>query len=310
MLGHEKKFPKNELKLFIFPFRAMGGPNELQIYANDDSSAQKTADLAIAEVARIEAKYSRYRDDSVLSQINQSAGLGATTVDTETAALLDYADACYLQSDGLFDISSGVLRRVWNFSQPRIPTREEINQVLMHIGWQKIAWHRPVLSLPAGMEIDFGGIGKEYAADRVASVCMEHGAQHGFVNLGGDIRVFGPHPDGSPWSIGIAHPRRDDRVLASIAIPSGAIATSGDYERYFEIDGKRYCHILHPQTGFPASDLRAVTVVAPLCTVAGSLCTMAMLKGNGGLDFLHEQEMPWMAVNAKGHLSGPLAGKN
>jgi FAD:protein FMN transferase len=295
------------LKLFIYPFRAMGGPNELQIYGDGASSAQKIADLAIAEVARIEAKYSRYRDDSVLSRINQSAGLGATSVDTETAALLDYAAACYAQSDGLFDISSGVLRRLWNFSEAHVPAQEKITHMLTQIGWQKIVWDRPQLSLPAGMEIDFGGIGKEYAADRVASVCMEHGALHGFVNLGGDIRVFGPHPDGSAWSIGIAHPRRTDRVLASLAVPRGAIATSGDYERYFEIDGKRYCHILNPKTGYSINGLQAVTVIAPLCTVAGSLCTMAMLKGDAGIKFLSDQAMPWMAVNAKGRVSGPLA---
>jgi FAD:protein FMN transferase len=286
----------------------MGGLNELQIYSENAASAQKIADLAIAEVARIEAKYSRYRDDSVLSKINQSAGLHATTVDTETAALLDYAEACYAQSDGLFDISSGVLRRAWNFNEARIPGKAEIVALLKHVGWEKISWHRPALSLPAGMEIDFGGIGKEYAADRVASVCLEHRVQHGFVNLGGDIRVFGPHPDGAPWLIGIAHPRRDDRVLASLAIPRGAIATSGDYERYFEIDGQRYCHILNPKSGYPISGLQAVTVITPLCTVAGSLCTIAMLKGNEGVDFLKAQEMPWMAVDANGRLKGPLAG--
>ncbi|MGB8337504.1 MAG: FAD:protein FMN transferase [Burkholderiales bacterium] len=298
------------MKLFSYPFRAMGGPNELQLYANDTASADGIAKLAIVEVERIEAKYSRYRDDSVLSRINQSAGLTATTVDTETAALLDYAAACHAQSEGLFDISSGVLRRAWNFSEACVPSEEKIAALLKQIGWGKISWHRPVLSLPAGMEIDFGGIGKEYAADRVASVCMEHGAPYGFVNLGGDIRVFGPHPDGSSWSIGIAHPRRADRVLASLIIPRGAIATSGDYERYFEIDGHRYCHILNPKTGYPTSGLQAVTVIAPLCTVAGSLSTIAMLKGKEGINFLAAQEMPWMAVNAKGHISGPLAGKN
>jgi FAD:protein FMN transferase len=287
----------------------MGGPNALQIYAENSSSAQKIAGLAIAEVARIEAKYSRYRTDSVLSKINQQAGLNTLTVDTETVALLDYAAACYTQSDGLFDISSGVLRRAWNFNQARIPSEEKIAQLITHIGWEKIHWQRPELSLPTGMEIDFGGIGKEYAADRVASVCLENGAQHGFINLGGDIRVFGPHPDGSPWAIGIAHPRRCDRVLASLAIPRGAIATSGDYEKFFEIDGRRYCHILDPKSGYPISGLQSVTVVAPLCTVAGSLCTIAMLTGNEGIKFLTEQEFPWMAVNAKGRLSGPLAGE-
>lgn len=310
MLGHETTFSHRPLKHFVYPFRAMGGPNELQIYASDATSANSIADIAIAEVARIEAKYSRYRADSMLSRINQAAGIGATTVDAETAALLDYADACYEQSAGLFDISSGGLRRVWNFSEARVPAAERISEVLTHVGWQKIAWHHPVLSLPAGMEIDFGGIGKEYAADRVASVCVEHGVQHGFVNLGGDIRIFGPHPDGTPWSIGIAHPRRADRVLASIVIPRGAIATSGDYERFFEIDGKRFCHILNPLTGFPVQGLQAVTVIAPLCTVAGSLCTIAMLKGDEGIEFLTEQEMPWMAVDGKGRVRGPLSGKN
>lgn len=286
----------------------MGGPNELQLYSNDAAFAGHIADLAVAEVARIEAKYSRYRDDSVLSRINQAAGLSAITVDGETAALLDYADACHSQSGGLFDISSGVLRRVWNFNQPRIPTQEEIAAVLTLIGWEKIQWQRPLIYLPAGMEIDFGGIGKEYAADRVASVCMEQGARHGFINLGGDIRVFGPHPDGSPWSIGIAHPRRTDRVLASLAVSHGAVATSGDYERYFELDGRRYCHILDPRTGYPVAGLQAVTVVAPLCTVGGSLCTIAMLKGEvEGEEFLAAQALPWLAVNAKGRLSGPLS---
>ncbi len=295
------------LKLFTFPFQAMASHSELQIYGRDAAEVAQLAAKAIDEVRRIEAKYSRYRNDSVLSQINQAAGLGAVSVDDETAALLDYAAACYVQSQGLFDISSGALRRAWNFNDAQVPTQEKIHAVLAQIGWHKVSWARPQLSLPDGMEIDFGGIGKEYAADRVASVCLQHGAQHGFINLGGDIRVFGPHPDGSPWSIGVAHPRHDQGVLASLVISGGAIATSGDYERYFEIDGKRYCHILNPLTGFPAAGLQAVTVVAPLCTVAGSLCTMAMLKGEAGITFLAEQALPWLAVNAKGHLSGPLA---
>ena len=171
-------------------------------------------------------------------------------------------------------------------------------------------WKNPLLSLRAGMEIDFGGIGKEYAADRAASVCMELGVRHGFINLGGDIRVMGPHPDGSPWLMGIVHPRKPPSVLASLGIPSGALATSGDYERYFELDGRRYCHILDPRNGYPVNGLQSVSVVAPLCTVAGSLCTIAMLKGIEGLDFLAQQEMPWLAVDGRGRTSGPLAIKS
>ena len=105
------------------------------------------------------------------------------------------------------------------------------------------------------MEIDFGGIGKEYAADRVATICLEHGLRHGLVNLGGDIRAIGPQADGTPWRVGIRHPRVQDAAIAGFDLAAGALATSGDYERYFEIDGKRYCHILNPTTGMPVDAL-------------------------------------------------------
>jgi FAD:protein FMN transferase len=297
------------LKLFKFSFAAMACQNELQFYWQDEASAHGVARDVIAEVQRIEAKYSRYRDDSTLTGINRSAGMAASTVDAETAALLTYANACYSQSGGLFDITSGVLRRAWNFREPRIPTQLELDALLPLVGWQKLTWQNPVLWLPAGMEIDFGGIGKEYAADRAGSVALERGIRHGFINLGGDIRVLGPHPDNTPWLIGITHPRKNNAVLASMAIPSGALATSGDYERFFELDGKRYSHILDPRTGYPVTGLQSVTVVGPLCTVAGSLCTIAMLKGNEGGSFLAVQELPWLAVDSQGRISGPLAVK-
>ena len=167
------------------------------------------AAAAEAEVRRIEARYSRYRADSELSRINLIAAAGGTTdVDAETAGLIAYAKACFQSSAGAFDITSGLLRQAWNFSQARLPEQRDIDALLPRIGLDKVSLSDGRLSFAqAGMELDFGGLGKEYAADRAAEVCSEMGARHGFVDLGGDIRVIGPQADGQPWRIGIRHPR-------------------------------------------------------------------------------------------------------
>ena len=231
------------------PFKAMGSPCELHLHAESQARLDSVAGAAIAEVARLEAKYSRYQGDSLASRINASAGDPAgLEIDSETASLLDYADLAWRQSGGLFDISSGVLRRVWNLRAGRVPEPAEIEALRPLIGWDKIRWRRPQLVLPvAGMELDFGGYVKEYAADRVAELCRAAGLRHGLVDLGGDLAVVGPHPDGSPWRVGIRHPRARESALASIALLAGGIATSGDYERCMLVDGKRYAHILEPE---------------------------------------------------------------
>jgi thiamine biosynthesis lipoprotein len=282
----------------------MACDNEIQLDHAAAEEAARVSRLAIEEVHRIEQRYSRYRDDSVLSKINAAAGKHALTVDAETAALLDYGDACYRKSAGLFDLTSGVLRRCWNFREPLLPDPKQLRDTLRLVGWDNVQWKRPEIFLPiAGMELDFGGIGKEYAADRAVHILVAQGVQHGFVNLGGDIRVIGPRVDGTPWNIGIQHPRQVGAVLAGIDIAQGALATSGDYERFFELDGQRYCHVLNPRTGYPVTGIMSVSVVAPLCTVAGSLTTIAMLKGAAGEAFLRENEVPFLIVNADGKLS-------
>jgi thiamine biosynthesis lipoprotein len=150
------------------------------------------------------------------------------------------------------------------------------------------------------MEIDFGGIGKEYAADRVATILLGHGMRHGFVNLGGDIRAIGPQPDGTPWRVGVRHPRVGGAAIAGFDLTEGALATSGDYERFFDIDGTRYCHILDPRTGMPVTHWRSVSVAAPLCVVAGSCATIAMLRGADAPSFLDAQGLVWLGVTADG----------
>lgn len=293
--------------LFSYPFPAMGSPCELQIYAFSHILADAAAKLAIDDVYRLEKKYSRYRNDSLLSSLNRVANDGAgVDVDDETAGLLNYADTCYRESQGLFDITSGLLRHAWHFDRGQLPTNTEITSLLARIGWNKVDWSPPRLSFKPGMEIDFGGIVKEYAADRVAAICHNAGIAHGFINLGGDIRIIGPHPDDSPWHIGVKHPRSMQGAIGEIALQHGGIATSGDYERCIVIDGKRYGHVLNPTTGWPVHFLTSVTVIADLCVVAGSASTIAMLKGSEGPEWLSNLGLPHFWVDIYGNYGGSL----
>jgi thiamine biosynthesis lipoprotein len=287
-------------------FRAMACNNVLEVFARSGQEAAAAADAAIAEVRRVEAKYSRYREDSVVSRINRAAGAAAVEVDTETAALIHYALACHRQSAGLFDITSGVLRRAWDFKSGKPPARGQIGALLPLIGADKLrielgASGEQVSLLQPGMEIDFGGFGKEYAADRAAAVLLAHGVANAFVNLGGDVVVTGPQADGEAWQLGVRHPRDESALLAQLPITSGAVATSGDYERYFDFEGRRYSHILDPRSGDSVEGWQSVTVLAPTCLVAGSVTTIAMLKGfDHGLAWLRQSGLRYLAVDLAG----------
>ena len=276
------------MALHRFTFRAMAAENEIQVHADGPALAQSAANAAIAEIQRIESKYSRYRADSVVSRINAAAGADAVEVDEETARLLDFADECYRQSDGAFDPTSGVLRRAWDFGRGRVPADFELAPLLALIGWQQVERERRSVRLPrAGMELDFGGFGKEYAVDRAAAVLREHGVAGAFVNLAGDLAILGEQTGGVPWRVGVRHPRRDGELIAALPVASGAVATSGDYERFVEVDGVRHCHVLDPRNGRSARGFQSVTVHATSCVVAGSASTIAMLKGaEAGLSWL------------------------
>jgi thiamine biosynthesis lipoprotein len=288
----------------------MGSPCELHLYGESRRRCDALIERAIAEVARLERKYSRYRDDSVTSAINRSAGdASGVLVDDETASLLDYAATAHATSGGLFDPTSGVLRRAWNYKSGRIPTRAELDAVLPLVGWERLVWRRPKLVLPRlGMELDFGGFVKEYAADRVVELCRAGGARHGMVDLGGDLAVIGPHPDGQPWIVGIRDPRAPRGAMASVRLPGCAIATSGDYERCMIVDGLRYTHVLDPRSGWPVTGMRSVSVVADRCLVAGTATTVAMLLGaSEGARWLDELGLPNLRMDDAGAISGTLA---
>ncbi|MBW2525656.1 MAG: FAD:protein FMN transferase [Deltaproteobacteria bacterium] len=271
-------------------FRAMGSPCELLVDTADATVAREALELTLGEVGRIESKFSRYRDDSVVGELNRGEG-APVRVDAETAALLDIAAGLHDRSDGRFDITSGVLRRAWTFDgRAQEPQTRLISELRERIGWGKVTWERPWLKLPTGMEIDLGGLGKEYAADRVAGLLARQGWV-ALVNLGGDVVATGPRRSGAAWVVGVESTDPSGTpVRQALQLPAGALATSGDTHRYVLVDGERLGHILDPRTGWPLRDApRSVTVRAETCTTAGALAQLAMLSGEHAERFLTEQ---------------------
>lgn len=275
-------------------FKAMASPCELLVEGADEAQARVLLEAAAAEALRIEAKFSRYRDDSVIAMLHRSRG-EPVAVDDETALLLDYAAACHAMSDGLFDVTSGVLREAWRFDgSDRVPTADRVRVLVERIGWHKLHWQRPKIVLPPGMEIDLGGIGKEYAVDRVLALLRSQAALPMLVNFGGDLAVSGLRADGRAWQVGVERPDAQQRsAVLRLDLSAGALATSGDARRYLLKDGVRYGHILDPRDGWPVRGApRSVTVAAGRCTEAGTLATLAMLQGPRAEEWLAGQGVP------------------
>ena len=245
---------------------------------------------ALQEADRIDRKYSRYRDDSVVHAINTSGGR-TRRVDPETARLLDFGAALWAMSDGRFDLTSGVLRHAWSFDEGPVhadPSR--IEALMARVGWQRVTWDAPWLTLPAGMEIDLGGIGKEYAVDLVADWIGVRSETPVLVNFGGDLRCTGRPPQSGAWRVGIESLQQAGEAVKRIELKSGALATSGDAKRHIEIAGVRYGHIFDARTGWPARGApRSITVAAATCSQAGSYSTLAMLQGEGAEAFLEAE---------------------
>ncbi len=296
------------METYQFNFQAMGCPCELRLAAVDRSLADEVALVCTSETQRLESKYSRYLADSMTTQVNNASGRHPVTIDPEFAAILDYSEVCYVQSEGLFDITSGVLRQLWNKNMRRLPTDSELEFYLDKVGWRKIDISPGEVFLPIkGMQLDFGGVVKEYVADVLAAKARSLGIEHGLVNLGGDICIIGPQPDGSPWSIGIVHPTEPNSAIAIIELTEGAVTTSGGYERYFDIDGVRYSHLINPETGWPVEGLLSASVAAPTSIVAGSLTSIALLKpSEDGLSFLKKSATPYFAVDQQLGCHGSL----
>jgi len=278
---------------FVGSFEAMASPCTVLVDGDDRDEAAALVDVAAREALRVERKFSRYRTDNLVHAINHAAGR-PTEVDEETALLIDYAATCWEMSAGLFDLTSGVLRRVWKFDGgSRVPSRKAVEECLARVGWGRVTWKDRMLSMPAGMEIDFGGIGKEYAVDRAAGLLAAQTATSCLVNFGGDLFAGGLRRGNRTWGVGIEDPgRAGQAALYKLDVARAGLATSGDARRYVRWRGQRLGHILNAQTGWPVAGApRSVTVVARTCLEAGTISTLAYLQGPGARAFLEQQNV-------------------
>ena len=256
-------------------------------------TASRIARAVEIEARRIETKFSRYRDTSVVSEINRNAGRTPVAVDGETDDLVRCALELTDLTGGRFDPTVGVLRRAWDFKAGKVPTGDEIDALRPLVDASAVSRReRTVFLRRAGMEIDLGGVGKEYAVDRAARLLREEGVRSAVVSFSGDVRTIGSRGDGRPWKVGVVDPRNRNRCRFAVRPLSDAgIATSGDYERGFVKDGVRYHHILDARTGWPARGVASVTVVAATAFRAGCYATASFLLGPAaGLTLLENAE--------------------
>jgi FAD:protein FMN transferase len=282
---------------FCVSFFAMASPCEVLIETNDKHLAEKIGKLVSEEVWRIQDKYNRYDTNSLCSQLNKSDGK-KVALDHETFLLLTFAQQCYELSDGLFDITSGVLRKAWDFNgSANLPQKTEVKKLLPLLGWHKVIFNESHIILPTGMEIDFGGIGKEYAVDKAIQIIIQHTNVPALVNLGGDLCATAPRENNQRWQVGIEHPGLSENKMMVVSLLEGALATSGDAKRYLLKEGKRYSHILNAKTGWPIENApRSMTVVAPKCIQAGILATLALMQGVDAEKYLERHAIKYWVI--------------
>lgn len=275
-------------------FSCFASPCEVLLGRCPRALALTLVQEAFFAARRVEARYSRYRPESWLGHLHSAAGEWVET-DEELEGLLDVAQAAWQLSSGRFDISSGVLRRVWSFHEGALPpSREQLEPVLALVGWQRVERRPGTLRLPPQMELDLGGIGKEFAVDRVADLVAPHAPGPWLVNFGGDLRAGGLREEDAPWRVGLDDPRATGDAMGTLELRHGALATSGDARRFLLHRGKRLGHILDARTGWPPPGAaRSVTVAAPTCTEAGILATVGLLMGR--------KAEAWLAASGRSH---------
>jgi thiamine biosynthesis lipoprotein len=276
-------------------FVAMASPCEVLIDHAPASLAQQVLNTVAAEAWRIERRFSRYRSDSAVHSINENAGT-EVVVDEECANLLDFAATLTRLSAGAFDITSGVLRKAWTFDGgDRVPSQAQVDALLGSVGWHKVEWRRPLLRLQPGMQIDFGGIGKEYAVDAAANRAAQIAPGLScLINFGGDVAVRSARQYDEPWRVGIESFAGTGAAERVVKLSRGALATSGDSRRFVCRDGHRYSHILDARTGWPVRNApHSITVAADTCTQAGTVTTLAMLQGENAEQMLRESGLQY-----------------
>jgi thiamine biosynthesis lipoprotein len=262
-------------------FEALGTRCRIS-FAASESQAQGLQIAAFKWVGAFESKYSRFLPGSLISRINAAAGLHAVEIDAETEQLFSLCDQLHFMTRGVFDPTSLPLTRLWNWRRAQVPTDAEINAARALVGWRKVKRAPGSILLPEpGMALDLGGMGKEFAVDSVAQLLADGGARSVLVDFGADIRVIGAPADGRPaWHIGLDDPRNPGKPWCGLGVREGGVATSGDYVRGFEANGRRYGHILDIRTGRPAENgSLSASVMAPSCTQAGMISTAVFVLG-------------------------------
>jgi FAD:protein FMN transferase len=265
-------------------FFALGSKCQLIYAAPDAATAEAYRNAAFDWLSDFEARFSRFLPDSEINRVNANAGVVWSEIDRQWEVLLDLCAHCQFVTEGAFDATSLPLSLLWDWKRKHdsLPSAEEIAAARKVMGWKRIQRAPGRIFLPQkGMMLDFGGIGKEFAVDYLKELALRMGIDRALVDLGGDIAVSGDAPEGDGWQVGLENPADTESCYGAIRLRSGAaVATSGDYRRCFELDGRIYGHILDCRTGWPvANGTRAVTVIAPRCIVAGMLSTSAMVIG-------------------------------
>ena len=282
-------------KAFRKTLPLMGNRFELTVVGEDELWAMDQIDAGVTEIRRIEKLLTTYSEDSETSLINANAGVGPVTVSRETYDLIDRSIRISRLTQGAFDITYGSIdKRLWNFdtSMAELPDRETARKMVRLINFRNIelqAKQCTVFLREKGMRIGFGGIGKGYAAERAKAVMQAMGADSGIVNASGDLAIWGYQPDGSPWTIGIVDPNTKGHIFSKMNVTNMAVATSGNYEKYIEIDGKKYSHTINPRTGLPITGIKSVTIICPNAEFADAIATPVMIMGiRAGIDLINQ----------------------
>lgn len=257
----------------------------ITVAASSKEKAKKAIDAAFKELDRLERLLNYYDKDSELTMINRNAAIKPTIVSADTIDIIEKALFVSENTNGAFDITMGPIISLWDFKEKKIPDKKKLNEKLSLVGHKNITLNKKdktVFLKKKGTEINLGGILKGYAADSAAEILKKNGIKSGIIAVAGDIKTFGIKPDGKAWVVGIQNPRASkgsNEIIGTVSINGQAISTSGDYERFFEKNGKRYHHLLSPKTGFPAGDCRSVTIITDKAAYADAFATGLFILG-------------------------------
>lgn len=280
----------SEQLLYTAAFEALGCPSSIIFGCKDRVGSVRFVETAIRCLVRFEERYSRYRESSIVSKINRCAGKEWVEIDEEFEAMLRLCDDLHFMTHGILDPTALPLIQLWDFkNRSDLPSELDVARAMEHVGWEKVERRRGAVYLPyQGMALDFGGFGKEYAADQILKIAVDHGIGSCLVDLGKDLCVLGKPPKKDFWNIALEDPRTPGKAWIRLACVEGGIATSGDYRRFFEIQGKRYGHIIDPRSGRPVTnEILSVSVLANSCLEAGMLSTASFVLGqDDGMDLV------------------------